>query len=232
MSHDVEFSAAFDVNARQGRAGSFPTPIFRRSRTTPTVFAEVRRQAGVRGAAVGPTMDGIGTLCHADSDISEADDAAGRRGAARCATATPKSWSPTCRSARSRPREYYAEAGAGSRDAPSSTASRCSSRPTPAWAQRFTKRPGCRWWATTSRARWVPPSFIGTLANLFRERGVQARSHLPAQFRRQHRLPEHAGARAAGVEEAQQDAGGDQPIGDAAGRRRPCMWDRAIMCRG
>ena len=65
------------------------------------------------------------------------------------------------------------------------------------------------------------------LTNLFRERGVQARPHLPAQFRRQHRLPEHAGARAAGVEEDLQDAGRDEPARRAARRRRrPCRPER------
>ena len=51
------------------------------------------------------------------------------------------------------------------------------------------------------------------------------RPHLPAQLRRQHRLPQHARARAAGVEEDLQDLGGDQhhPLPDRRGRhpRRP-----------
>ena len=43
------------------------------------------------------------------------------------------------------------------------------------------------------------------LTRLFRDRGVQARAHLPAERRRQHRLHEHAGAGAPGVEEDLQD---------------------------
>ncbi len=39
----------------------------------------------------------------------------------------------------------------------------------------------------------------------------EARAHLPAQLRRQHRLPQHAGARAPHVEEDLEDALGDLP---------------------
>ena len=50
------------------------------------------------------------------------------------------------------------------------------------------------------------------LTNLFRERGVRLDRTYPAQFRRQHRLPEHARARAAGVEEDLQDPRGESQL--------------------
>ena len=59
-----------------------------------------------------------------------------------------------------------------------------------------------------------------------------ARPHLPAQFRRQHRFPEHARAGAAGIEEDLQDAGGHEPARHSARRPRTSMSARAITCRG
>ena len=59
-----------------------------------------------------------------------------------------------------------------------------------------------------------------------------ARPHLPAQLRRQHRLPEHARAGAAGVEEDLQDAGRHQPARHAARRATTSMSARATTCRG
>ena len=59
-----------------------------------------------------------------------------------------------------------------------------------------------------------------------------ARPHLPAQLRRQHRLPEHARAGAARVEEDLEDAGRDEPARHAARRRATSMSARAISCRG
>ena len=51
--------------------------------------------------------------------------------------------------------------------------------------------------------------------------------HLPAQFRRQRRFPEHAGAGTARIQEALQDPGGDQPVRRAARRqRRACRPER------
>ena len=64
-----------------------------------------------------------------------------------------------------------------------------------------------------------------------RARGA-ARPHLPAQLRRQHRLPEHARAGAARVEEDLEDPGRDEPARHAARRATTCMSARAISCRG
>ena len=59
-----------------------------------------------------------------------------------------------------------------------------------------------------------------SLARLFADRGVSARPDLSAQHRRQHRLPQHAGAQAAQVEEDFQD------------RIRPVAARRAARRRG
>ena len=59
-----------------------------------------------------------------------------------------------------------------------------------------------------------------------------ARPHLPAQLRRQHRLPEHARARAARIEEDLEDPGRDEPARRAARRRATSMSARATSCRG
>ena len=54
-----------------------------------------------------------------------------------------------------------------------------------------------------------------------------ARPHLPAELRRQHRLQEHARARAADLEEDLEDPGGDEPARRAARRaRRPRRPER------
>ena len=61
------------------------------------------------------------------------------------------------------------------------------------------------------------------LTNLFRERGREAGSHVPAQFRREYRFPEHAGAGAAGIQKDFQNESGDQPIELRPARGRlPC----------
>ena len=59
-----------------------------------------------------------------------------------------------------------------------------------------------------------------------------ARPHLPAQFRRQHRLPEHARARAAGIEEDLEDAGGRRASSTCRCRPATSMSARATTCRG
>ena len=56
--------------------------------------------------------------------------------------------------------------------------------------------------------------------------------HVPAEFRREHGLLQHAGAFAAGVEEDFQDVGGDEPGGPRGCRRTTCTWGRATTCRG
>ena len=58
------------------------------------------------------------------------------------------------------------------------------------------------------------------------------RSHLPAELRRQHRLPEHAGARATGVEEDQQDQRGHLHARLRDRRRRTSTSVPPTTCRG
>ena len=65
------------------------------------------------------------------------------------------------------------------------------------------------------------------LTNLFRERGRPPRSHVSAEFRRQHRFSKHAGARAARIEENLEDAIRDEPARRAAyGGEHPCRPER------
>ena len=70
------------------------------------------------------------------------------------------------------------------------------------------------------------------LTNLFLDRGVQHRPHLPAQFRWQHRLPEHAGARAAGFQEDLQDQRGHLADSTTMSAPRMCTSARPTMCPG
>ena len=58
------------------------------------------------------------------------------------------------------------------------------------------------------------------------------RSHLPAQLRRQHRFPQHARARAAGIQEDLQDRRGDQHAALHTAARTMCTWVPATTCRG
>ena len=59
-----------------------------------------------------------------------------------------------------------------------------------------------------------------------------ARPHLPAQFRRQHRFPEHAGAGAAGIEEDLEDAGRRPASSTCRLPPATSMSARATTCRG
>ncbi len=72
------------------------------------------------------------------------------------------------------------------------------------------------------------------LTRLFMDRGRPPGPHLPAQLRRQHRLPEHARARAPGVQEDLQDQRGhlDARLRPRSGRR-PCrpQRPRAVAAR-
>jgi hypothetical protein len=70
-----------------------------------------------------------------------------------------------------------------------------------------------------------------SLVNLFRERASPS-TDLSAELRRQHRLQEHARARAPDVEEAVEDRRGVQPARRAAPRRRHSISVRRISCRG
>ena len=60
----------------------------------------------------------------------------------------------------------------------------------------------------------------------------QDRPHVAAQLRRQHRLPQHARARAPGVEEDLQDQRGDLGHGRRRSPRRTSTSARATTCRG
>ncbi len=57
------------------------------------------------------------------------------------------------------------------------------------------------------------------LTHLFRERGVRTRAHVPAELRWQHRLPQHARARAPDEQEDQQDQQRAVAARDADGER-------------
>ena len=78
------------------------------------------------------------------------------------------------------------------------------------------KSTACRSSATTSRARSAPRSSTAMLARLFARPRRAAGAHQPAQRRRQHRLPQHARARAPRVEEDLQDDQRHQPARGAS----------------
>ena len=121
------------------------------------------------------------------------------------AARAPTCWCPTCRSARSR-RPSVMPSRRWRPAAPSSTASRSSSPRDPDWRQRFEER-GLPIIGDDIKSQVGATIVHRVLGQPVPRARRAARPHLPAQFRRQHRLPEHARARAAGVEEDLQDAG-------------------------
>ena len=139
---------------------------------------------------------------------------------ASCATRTPTSSSPTCRSAPSR-----RPSGTSSRSsrpaARSSTASPSSSRARTTGTSASARR-ACRSIGDDIKSQVGATIVHRALARLFAERGVEPRAHLAAERRRQHGLLQHARARAARVEEDLEDQRGHVDHGPrAAGRRRP-----------
>jgi myo-inositol-1-phosphate synthase len=146
---DVEIASAFDVNAAKvGRdvaeAILAPPNNTHRFAPLPTTKVIVER---------GPTLDGLGKYLRdevPESDKSPVDVA---EVLADTRTDVLISYLPVGSQAAT---EYYAEAALKAA-APSSTACRCSSPPTRPGASASPRR-GCRSSATTSRARWAPPS--------------------------------------------------------------------------
>ena len=176
----------------------------------------------------GPTLDGIGRYLR--DEIAESDEPVGRRGGGAARHAAPRCWSPTCRSARRRP-PSSTPSRRSRPAAPSSTASRSSSPPTRTWRQRFEER-GLPIVGDDIKSQ-VGATIVHRDAGQPVPRARRAaRPHLPAQFRRQRRLPEHARARAAGIEEDLQDPGRDEPARRAARPPTTSMSARATTCRG
>ena len=136
----------------------------------------------------------------------------------RCAIRAPRCWSTTCRSAPSRPRASTPSA----RSRPASrwsTACRSSSPATRRWrgALRRARHPDRRRrHQGAARRHHHPPHAHRSLPQARR----QARAHLPAQHRRQHRLPQHAEPQPARVEEGLEDRGGAVGGGRRASRTR------------
>ncbi len=220
---DVEFSAAFDITA--AKVGRDLAEAIGASPNNTHIFARVPH-TGVR-VHRGPTLDGIGRYLQAmliESDAQVVDAAAVLR---RTETDVLVCFLPVGSEHAAR---YYAEAALQAGCAlvnciPVFIAS------DPARAARFA-------------ARKLPligddvKSQVGAtivhrmLAHLFRERGVRVDRYLSAQFRRQHRLSEHAGTRPAGIEEAVENPRRHEPIGGSAARRVPSMSARAITWNG
>ena len=136
---------------------------------------------------------------------------------------------PARRAARWRPSGTSSRSS--TRAAASSTASRCSSRARAYWRRRFEERGPAR----GRRRREVPGGRHHRAPHahpaLHGPRGAP-RAHQPAQRRRQHRLLQHAGARAARVQEDLQDRRGALPARPRDARRLHPHRARATTCRG
>ena len=191
-SRDIEFVGRLRRRRRARSAATCPRPSSR----APNNTHPLRRRAADSGVERPPRPDprrARPATCAAI--VEESDGAAGRRRRVRCArrgTDVLVSYLPVGSRA-------GGDAGTPSRRsrpaAPSSTASPSSSPRTPAGASASTSAA-----ADHRRRHQVPgrrhdrPPHAGQPVPRARR---PARPHLPAELRRQHRLPEHAGARAA-----------------------------------
>jgi hypothetical protein len=113
-----------------------------------------------------------------------------------CATLAPRCWCRTCPWVAEKATALVCGASDSRLAAPSSTACRCSSPRALPGSKRFAER-GLPIIGDDIKSQVGATIVHRVLTDLFRKRGVKARPHLPAQLRRQHRLPQHAGARAA-----------------------------------
>ena len=224
---DIEFSAAFDVSA--DKVGQdLAEAIFARRRTTPTASPMCR----ATGVAVrrGPTLDGLGKYLR--EMITE--------GATAPATMSPRSLrrrsAPTCSSATcpvgsQQATRVVRRAGARGRLRLRQLHPGVHRLATPDWRSRFEDARAAdhrRRHQEPGRRDDRPPRAGQPVPRARRA----ARPHLPAQLRRQHRLPEHARARAAGVEEDLEDPGRHEPARTCRCRRATSMSARATTCRG
>ena len=220
---DVEFVAAFDVDAKKVGSG----PLRRDRRQREQHDQDRRRAAARRHRPARPHPRRPRQVLPRDHRPSPTT----RRSTSsrRCARPASTCWSATCRSVPSRPRSSTPSARS-TRGSPSSTPCRSSSRATRS-GPRSSRRPACRSSATTSSRQVGATITHRVLAKLFEDRGVIARPHVPAQRRRQHGLHEHARARAPGVQEDLQDAVGHLA---ARARSRPatCTSARPTTWRG
>ena len=216
--------SAFDVNATKvGR--DVAEAIFAPPNNT-IRFAEVAPTGVV--VARGPTLDGIGRYLADEIEESDAPRRQRRRGA-RPNRHRGAGLLPAGRLASARPRSTPSRRSRPA--APSSTASRRSSPRDPEWRAALRRaRPADhrRRHQEPGRRHHRPPGAHQPLPRARRAAGP----HLPAQLRRQHRLPQHARARAAGLEEDLQDAGGDQPARRAARPPATSTSARATTCPG
>ena len=162
---DIEIVAAFDVNA--GKVGRDVAEAICAEPNNTLRFADVaadRRDGRARPDARRHRADTCATRSRnptrPTADVADVLRPPG-----------PTCWSPTCRSARSRPPN-----GTPSRRwrpaAPSSTASRCSSPPNPDWRKRFEER-GLPIIGDDIKSQVGATIVHRVLANLFRERGVR-----------------------------------------------------------
>ena len=189
---DIEVVGAFDIDRRKvGKP--LEQAIFAKPNCT-TVF-----QAALPASSVivqmGPILDGVadahGRLPRRAA-FRPADARAGRRGQGAAASPAPRCWSATCRSARSRrcattPQACLDAGVAMVNCVPVFIAS------DPEWAARFREaRPADRRrrHQEPGRRHHRPPHAVAAVRRPRR----QPRPHLPAQHRRQHRLPQHARA--------------------------------------
>jgi myo-inositol-1-phosphate synthase len=132
-------------------------------------FADVpenARRAGLRGM----THDGLGK--YLSQRITKAPGETADIVSASCATPTPTSSSPTCRSAPSMATKWYVEQVHRSRLRLRQLHPRLH-RPRGLLGSAFQEGAGCRSWATTSSRRSARRSCTATLARLMADRGVK-----------------------------------------------------------
>ena len=147
---DVEFVAAFDVDAK--KVGHDLSDAIVASENNTIKIADVP-PTGVT-VQRGHTLDGLGKYYR--ETITESDDEPVDVVAGPARDARSTSWSATCRSAPRTPRSSTRSAPS-TPASPSSTRSRSSS-PAPRSGRRSSRTPACRSSATTSSRRSAPPS--------------------------------------------------------------------------
>ena len=146
---DVEFVAAFDVDAKKVGVDLSEAIVASENNTikiadVPPLGVTVQR---------GHTLDGLGRYYRETIEESDEEPVDVVR---RCARPRPTCSSPTCRSAPRRPTSSTRSARS-TPASPSSTRCRCSSPPTRS-GRRSSPTPACRSSATTSSPRSAPPS--------------------------------------------------------------------------
>ena len=215
---DIEVVAAFDIDVRKvGKDVS--EAIFAPPNCT-TVFCERPAQER-RDRADGRVLDGSPSTCSTTpssdtfvvADAREADQARRRVGACDAAGAEILvNYLPgRLREGRAVLRRVRLEAGVALRQLHPGL-HRAAIRPGRS-GSRERASPSS---ATTSRPSSAPPSPTACSTDLFRKRGRQARAHLPAQHRRQHRLPQHAQPQPPHVKEDSKTEAVQSVAGDAA----------------